>query len=43
MYIADKNGNIKVLVPNPTVDADLLHEILSWNREGASVMISLSD
>ena len=34
--IGDKNGNIKAQVPNPAVDISLLHEILSWTREGAS-------
>lgn len=36
-YVADKNGSIKAQVPNPAVDANLLCEILSWNREGASI------
>ena len=35
--IADSNGNVKAEVPNPAVDPGLLREILSWNRQGASV------
>ena len=30
------NGNIRAEVPNPAVDIDLLREILSWTKGGAS-------
>jgi len=34
--ISDKNGNVKAEIPNPAVDVDLLREMLSWKRKGAS-------
>ena len=34
--IGDKDGNVKAEIPNPAVDVDLLREVLSWKRGGAS-------